>query len=48
MSFMTAFDTNILIYACDKADPVKQDRAIRLIENATHQLSVWDALLLGA
>jgi predicted nucleic acid-binding protein len=30
---MTAIDTNILIYACDNADPGKQRRALQVIED---------------
>jgi predicted nucleic acid-binding protein len=29
---MIAFDTNVLIYACDRADPQRQQIAIDLIE----------------
>ena len=33
---MIALDTNVLIYACDKADPARQ------------HVSFWDALILAA
>ena len=29
---MTGIDTNVLIYACDKMDPIKLARAQKLIE----------------
>jgi predicted nucleic acid-binding protein len=32
---MIALDTNILIYACDKADPARQQIALELISNTT-------------
>jgi predicted nucleic acid-binding protein len=31
---MIALDTNVLIYACDKADPARQATALELISNA--------------
>ena len=30
---MIALDTNVLIYACDKADPARQATALELISN---------------
>ena len=30
---MTALDTNILIYSCDKADAGRQEKALDLISN---------------
>ena len=32
---MIALDTNVLIYACDKADPRRQQIALDLISNTT-------------
>lgn len=32
-NFMIAVDTNILIYACDKADPRRQQSALDLASN---------------
>ena len=31
---MIALDTNVLIYACDKADPARQVTALELISKA--------------
>src|SRR6266481_4744181 len=33
-SYMIAFDTNVLIYACDRVDPKRQCQAIELISTA--------------
>ena len=38
---MTALDTNILIYACDKADPKRQATALELISTATDGVIPW-------
>ncbi|HEV1284884.1 MAG TPA: PIN domain-containing protein [Bryobacteraceae bacterium] len=38
---MTAFDTNVLIYACDRSDPVKQAKALELIASATDAVLLW-------
>ena len=38
---MTAFDTNVLIYACDKATPERQKIAIELIASATDSVLLW-------
>jgi predicted nucleic acid-binding protein len=32
---MTALDTNVLIYACDKADAARQRRALEVIEGTS-------------
>ena len=38
---MTAIDTNVLIYACDNADPVKQQRALQVIEDTNDGVLLW-------
>ena len=38
---MTAADTNILIYACDKSDPRRQQIALDLIATATDGVLLW-------
>lgn len=38
---MTGIDTNVLIYACDKADPSKQQRALGVIASATDGVLLW-------
>lgn len=38
---MTALDTNVLIYACDKADARKQQIALDLIATATDGVLLW-------
>ena len=38
---MIAFDTNVLIYACDKADPHRQIVALDLITNAQDGVLLW-------
>jgi predicted nucleic acid-binding protein len=38
---MIALDTNILIYACDKADPKRQQMALDLISNAADGVLLW-------
>ena len=38
---MIALDTNILIYACDRSDPRKQQTAIDLVTNSTDVILLW-------
>jgi predicted nucleic acid-binding protein len=38
---MIAFDTNVLIYACDRADPERQTKALGLIASATDGILLW-------
>jgi predicted nucleic acid-binding protein len=38
---MVALDTNILIYACDKADPSRQQVALDLVSNARDGILLW-------
>ena len=38
---MIALDTNVLIYACDKADPARQKIALDLISNTTDAVILW-------
>jgi predicted nucleic acid-binding protein len=38
---MTALDTNILIYACDKSDPRRQQIALDLIATAADGVLLW-------
>jgi predicted nucleic acid-binding protein len=38
---MIALDTNILIYACDKADPSRQQIALDLVSNAFDGILLW-------
>ncbi len=38
---MIALDTNLLIYACDRADPHRQSRAIELISSAIEGVLLW-------
>ncbi len=38
---MTALDTNVLIYACDKSDPRRQQIAIELIASVTDGVLLW-------
>ncbi|MGP8247780.1 MAG: PIN domain-containing protein [Bryobacteraceae bacterium] len=38
---MIALDTNILIYACDKADPRRQQVALDLVSNAGDGVLLW-------
>jgi predicted nucleic acid-binding protein len=38
---MIAVDTNVLIYACDQAEPRKQKIAIDLLANATDGVLLW-------
>jgi len=38
---MIAIDTNVLIYACDQADPRRQKIALDLIANAQGSVLLW-------
>jgi predicted nucleic acid-binding protein len=38
---MTALDTNVLIYACDKADRRRQEIALDLISRTTDGVLLW-------
>src|SRR5882672_9351389 len=38
---MIALDTNVLIYACDKADPARQQIALDLISNTSEAVILW-------
>jgi predicted nucleic acid-binding protein len=38
---MIALDTNILIYACDKADPKRQQVALNLVSDARDGVLLW-------
>jgi predicted nucleic acid-binding protein len=38
---MIALDTNVLIYACDRADPARQEIALDLISNTTDAVILW-------
>jgi predicted nucleic acid-binding protein len=38
---MIALDTNVLIYACDKADPRRQQIALDLISNTLDAVILW-------
>ena len=38
---MTALDTSFLIYSCDRADPIRQRRAIDLIESTEDGVMLW-------
>jgi predicted nucleic acid-binding protein len=38
---MTAFDTNILIYSCDKRDPVRRQRTIDLLTATSDGVMLW-------
>ena len=38
---MIALDTNVLIYACDKANPVRQQIALDLIATTTDAVILW-------
>lgn len=38
---MIAFDTNVLIYACDKADPSRQQVALDLVSTAHDRVLLW-------
>jgi predicted nucleic acid-binding protein len=38
---MTALNTNVLVYACDTADPAKQQRALQIIEDTRDGVLLW-------
>jgi len=38
---MTALDTNVFIYSCDKADPRRQQLALDLIEASSDGVLLW-------
>jgi predicted nucleic acid-binding protein len=38
---MIALDTNVLIYACDRADPRRQQIAIELVANSRDAVLLW-------
>jgi predicted nucleic acid-binding protein len=38
---MIAIDTNVLIYACDRSDPNKQQRAMDLVANSDGAVLLW-------
>lgn len=38
---MTAFDTNLLIYCCDKSDPEKQGKALGCVSKTTDGVLLW-------
>ncbi len=38
---MTALDTNVLIYACDRSDPRRQQLANQLIERTVDGVLLW-------
>jgi predicted nucleic acid-binding protein len=38
---MIALDTNVLIYACDKSDPRRQQIALDLIDEAVEGVLLW-------
>ena len=38
---MTALDTNILIYSCDKSDPVRQNRALEMVASLSDGVLLW-------
>ena len=38
---MIALDTNIFIYACDKADPARQQTALDLISDTADSVILW-------
>jgi len=35
------YDTNLLIYACDKADPARQQKAIQLLASSQDGVLLW-------
>jgi predicted nucleic acid-binding protein len=41
---MIAIDTNVLIYACDRADPQRQKIALDLITNARDGVLLWQVV----
>ena len=38
---MTAFDTNVLIYSCDKADRERQHQALELVSSIRDGVLLW-------
>lgn len=38
---MTVLDTNVLIYACDKSEPERQQKALNLIARVTDGVLLW-------
>ena len=38
---MTGVDTNVLIYACDKGETSKQQRALEVISSVTDGVLLW-------
>jgi len=42
---MIAFDTNVLIYSCDRTDPARQAKAIELIDSAVDGVILWQVAL---
>ena len=38
---MIAFDTNVLIYSCDRSDPERQARALDLIAATQNGVLLW-------
>lgn len=38
---MTALDTNVLIYSCDKADPRRQTKAIGVVSGTADGVLLW-------
>jgi predicted nucleic acid-binding protein len=42
---MTGFDTNILIYSCDQADPERQQRALDLLSSTGDGVLLWQVAL---
>ena len=38
---MAALDTNVLIYACDKPEPERQEKALALIDGVTDGVLLW-------
>lgn len=38
---MTVLDTNVLIYACDKSEPERQQKALELIDRVTDGVLPW-------
>src|SRR6266478_6037106 len=41
MNFMIALDTNVLIYACDKADLKRQQVALNLVSCSSDGVLLW-------
>ena len=42
---MTAFDTNVLIYTCDRSDPRRQRRAFEVIEESPDGVLLWQVAI---